>query len=107
LIKSHVTDYVSIFLLMEQLTCKLLIAGRVQRVSFRAWTRDRALELGVRGTVRNLPDGTVEAIVQGPKDKVEQLVKFLWKGPLLASVRSVQEQIIEQRVEYNDFRIEY
>lgn len=77
-------------------TCvRCLIAGRVQGVSFRASTREKAMELGVRGWVRNLPDGRVEALLQGEVEAVEALKKWLWRGPSLAQVVDVQSEMVE------------
>ncbi|ADE14247.1 acylphosphatase [Nitrosococcus halophilus Nc 4] len=69
---------------------RCLIDGRVQGVWFRASTRERAMELGVRGWVRNLPDGRVEALLQGEAEAVEALKQWLWQGPALAEVVDIQ-----------------
>ncbi|RLF50006.1 MAG: acylphosphatase [Thermoplasmata archaeon] len=53
----------------------LIFSGRVQGVFFRHHTRLWARELGVNGWVKNLPDGTVEAIFEGEKDAVEELIR--------------------------------
>ena len=74
---------------------RCLVAGRVQGVSFRASTREKAMELGVRGWVRNLPDGRVEALLQGEAEAVEALKKWLWRGPTLAQVVDVQPERVE------------
>lgn len=74
---------------------RCLVAGRVQGVSFRASTREKAMELGVRGWVRNLPDGRVEALLQGEAEAVEALKKWLWRGPTLAQVVDVQSERVE------------
>lgn len=66
------------------------ISGRVQGVWFRASTRKKAIELNVRGWVRNLPDGRVEALLQGEVEAVEALKQWLWQGPDLAEVIEVQ-----------------
>ncbi|ABA57400.1 Acylphosphatase [Nitrosococcus oceani ATCC 19707] len=77
-------------------TCvRCLIAGRVQGVWFRASTKEKAMELGVRGWVRNLPDGRVEALLQGEAEAVEALKKWLWRGPTLAQVVDVQSEMVE------------
>ncbi len=67
----------------------LFISGVVQGVSFRASTQEQAKRLGVAGWVRNLDDGRVEAVVQGPKDKVDELVQWCHKGPPAARVDKV------------------
>ncbi len=67
----------------------LVISGRVQGVWFRASTRRAADEFGVRGWVRNLADGRVEAIAEGDRASLEQLVKWAWQGPPAARVEAV------------------
>ncbi|MDX1804401.1 MAG: acylphosphatase [Alcanivorax sp.] len=65
------------------------IEGRVQGVSYRAWTRQQAMDLGLSGWVRNCQDGSVEALIQGPQAAVETLLALLWKGPAAARVTTV------------------
>ena len=69
---------------------RVRIDGRVQGVWFRGATRERATELGLDGWVRNLPDGSVEALFEGPHAAVEQALEFVRKGPPLARVTRVQ-----------------
>jgi len=66
------------------------ISGRVQGVFFRAWTRQKALEIGLAGTVMNRPDGTVEAHLRGPETKVARLEGMLWDGPPASMVEAVE-----------------
>jgi acylphosphatase len=58
-----------------------LVRGRVHGVGFRWWTRDRALELGLVGHVRNMADGRVEVCAQGGRDAVEELERLLREQP--------------------------
>ncbi|HEY8484703.1 MAG TPA: acylphosphatase [Longimicrobiales bacterium] len=67
------------------------VTGRVQGVGFRMWTCRRALELGLRGTVRNHPDGSVLVHVAGPAHLVDQLRSLLAQGPPAAAVERVEE----------------
>ena len=60
---------------------RLLISGRVQGVWFRASTREVATNLGLRGWVRNLPDGRVEVTAEGPDSQVEELIGWCHEGP--------------------------
>lgn len=62
------------------------VTGRVQGVSFRAWTQEQAEARGVSGWVRNRPDGSVEAVIAGPDDAVEALIAALHDGPPAAKV---------------------
>jgi len=66
------------------------VHGRVQGVFFRASTRERAVEAGVAGWVRNCPDGSVEAVLEGPPDAVEAVVAFCREGPGPARVERVE-----------------
>ena len=70
----------------------LLISGRVQGVFFRASTRQEATRLALAGWVRNLPDGRVEAVAQGPADAVQRLVEWFWHGVQFAKVTDVIEE---------------
>jgi acylphosphatase len=62
------------------------VHGHVQGVFFRETTRRRALAAGVTGWVRNRPDGTVEAVLEGEREAVERLVDFCREGPRGAAV---------------------
>jgi acylphosphatase len=57
------------------------VRGRVQGVFFRAEARDRASSLGLAGWVRNNLDGSVEAVFEGAKDRVESMVAWCRRGP--------------------------
>lgn len=65
---------------------RVVVAGLVQGVGFRWATAAEAERLGVAGHVRNLPDGTVEAEVEGPAGAVERILEWLAHGPRGASV---------------------
>ena len=65
------------------------ITGRVQGVGFRWWARSLATRLGVSGTVRNLPDGSVAVHARGTGEQIRQLHAELLHGPPGAHVRSV------------------
>lgn len=69
---------------------RFIIEGIVQGVFFRASTRERALELGVRGYARNLPDGRVEVLAVGDVQAVERLFEWLKVGPPSARVDKVE-----------------
>jgi acylphosphatase len=62
------------------------VTGRVQGVFFRGWTAERARALGVMGWVRNCPDGSVEAHVEGEEEAVGKLIEHMRSGPPGASV---------------------
>lgn len=60
---------------------RVSVRGHVQGVFFRETTRRRALAEGAAGWVRNLPDGSVEAVFEGERDAVERLISFVREGP--------------------------
>jgi acylphosphatase len=65
------------------------VTGRVQGVFFRASTRNRAVELGLTGWVRNMPDGAVEVLACGDDAALEALQEWLHEGPPMARVSGV------------------
>ncbi len=67
----------------------MYVSGRVQGVYYRATTRDTARETGVDGWVRNLDDGRVEAVFEGPEAAVEEMVKWCETGSEAADVDDV------------------
>ena len=69
---------------------RFLVSGRVQGVFFRASTRERALELGLRGHAVNLPDGRVEVLAGGGERAIEALAGWLRHGPPMARVERVE-----------------
>jgi acylphosphatase len=72
------------------------VRGRVQMVGFRAFVLDHADNLDVQGTVANQPDGSVECVVEGPRDQVEELVQWIREGPSSARVDAVD--VVEEPV---------
>jgi acylphosphatase len=71
---------------------RVLISGRVQGVFFRDTLQRLAEQSGVTGWVRNLPDGRVEAVFEGPAEEVRRLVEWARSGPRLAEVDDVAVQ---------------
>jgi acylphosphatase len=68
---------------------KVIVRGSVQGVFFRAEARDRARSLGLAGWVRNVPDGTVEAVFEGEDERVKSMVEWCSRGPAGARVGKV------------------
>jgi acylphosphatase len=73
-----------------KLCMRFFISGRVQGVWFRASTQEEAVKLGLTGWAANLPDGRVEVLACGEKEKLEQLHHWLKQGPELAKIDDVQ-----------------
>ncbi len=87
----------------EMITVHLTITGRVQGVGFRESMRAVAQALDVRGWVRNLADGNVEAVLQGDEGSVEQLVAWCHNGPPGANVKYVNADLIESDEQFIAF----
>jgi acylphosphatase len=78
------------------MNCKrLIISGRVQGVGFRVWMVEKARELGVSGWVRNRIDGSIEALVAGDTAAVEELLRLCRRGPRMAEVVSIEEDLAD------------
>lgn len=90
----------------EPVTVHAFVSGRVQGVAYRASLADEARRLRLCGFVRNLADGRVEYIAQGPDAAVAQLVEWSRQGPRWASVTDVEYQTLNESPAYEDFRIE-
>jgi acylphosphatase len=75
---------------MSTARARVVVRGRVQGVFFRAEARGQARSLDLGGWVRNNPDGTVEAVFEGDRDRVESMVDWCRRGPPLADVDDVQ-----------------
>jgi acylphosphatase len=86
---------------------RAVVDGRVQGVNFRYYAQRRATELGLTGYVRNLWDGTVEAVAEGSQPKVEELLAFLRVGPRSAFVTQVDTEWLAATGEFDRFEVRY
>lgn len=84
---------------------RCLVDGRVQGVAFRAWTREQAERLGVAGWVRNLPDGRVEALLQGEENVVNKMQSLLQEGSPWSRVNAVACSWVDEEKTYGAFSI--
>lgn len=84
----------------------VFVSGRVQGVYYRATTRDRADELGVDGWVKNLADGRVEAVFEGPEAAVEAMIDWCHDGSPAAEVEAVDIEY-ESPTGLESFEIRY
>jgi acylphosphatase len=83
------------------------IQGKVQGVGFRMWVRSTGTALGLRGSVRNLKDGSVEVNVAGPADAVATLERRLSQGPPGARVTGVVRATSRMPIPERGFQIEH
>lgn len=85
---------------------KLLISGLVQGVGYRFFAQRSAARHQVRGYVRNLDDGRVEALIQGGEAAVEAIKLDLATGPAYSQIDNIEEFVIDPDSRYSAFRIE-
>jgi len=85
----------------------VFISGRVQGVFFREYTKKKAKELGVKGWVKNLKDGRVEAVFEGEDKAVEEIVKWCWEGSPYARVENVETTEEDYSDEFGNFEIRW
>lgn len=85
----------------------IFVSGRVQGVFFRDHTQRWASSLNLTGWVKNIRDGRVEALAEGDKEKVEELISRLKEGPPSAQVDRVDVNWEDYKGEFKDFRITY
>lgn len=89
----------------DQEQAHVYVSGDVQGVFFRDSTRDKAEQLGLSGWVRNLPDGRVEALFEGPSEKVREMVRWCEQGPPHAGVEDVDAQFDAAQGDHSGFKV--
>jgi acylphosphatase len=92
---------------VAQARLQAIVHGRVQGVSFRYYTQLRARELGLTGYVRNLRDGSVQVVAEGPRLGTDQLLAFLHSGPPAAFVTRVETQWLQATGEFPRFEVRF
>lgn len=84
---------------------RIFVSGRVQGVFYRDNTRRWASSKELKGWVRNLPDGRVEALVEGDKESIQTLIGQMREGPPMARIDNMEVEWEEFKGEFSDFRI--
>jgi len=87
----------------EMTRVHLIVSGRVQGVSFRAYTIRTARAMGLAGWVRNLPSGEVEIVAEGAAETLDRLVQWARTGPSLARVDDLSVEHEPPTGEFSDF----
>ena len=85
----------------------VVFKGKVQGVFFRANTERKAIELRIAGWVRNRDDGSVQAVFEGPKNRIEDLITWCQKHQPYAKVDDIEISWEEYQNEFDDFEIRY
>ena len=86
---------------------RIIVHGIVQGVFFRANTVKAARDLGLKGYAKNMPDGTVEIVAEGPKDKIDELIEFCKKGPEAAEVSKIDIRFEKPKNEFDGFEVRH
>lgn len=91
----------------QKIQIRVRITGRVQGVFFRLKTKQEADRIGLKGWVRNLADGSVEALFEGDPEKLTQMEDWCRKGPPFSRVDHVQTETETNPADYKNFDILY
>lgn len=83
----------------------LIVSGHVQGVYYRSNSAETGLKLGLTGWSKNLPNGTVEIVAEGDKERIEELIKWCRKGPPSARVEGVDIRWEAPTGEFEAFRV--
>ncbi|MAG50841.1 acylphosphatase [archaeon] len=85
----------------------IFISGIVQGVFFRSNIKEKANKLNLKGFVKNLPNGKVEAIFEGKEENINEILKFCKKGPSGANIKDVEIKEGKVNNEFNSFEVRY
>lgn len=88
-----------------QESLRIFVSGKVQGVYYRASTAKKAKELGLKGWVKNMPDGRVELVAEGSAEALAELQRWCWQGPALAKVERVFAEHLPHQG-YRDFVVD-
>ena len=83
----------------------IIISGYVQGVFFRNNTKTKARNLGLKGFVRNVPNGDVEVVAEGNEKEINELIDFCRNGPMLSCVANLKIEYGEFKGEFDDFTV--
>ena len=90
---------------MPLIRAHVTISGRVQGVCYRMYTQEEAERRQLTGWVHNLPTGQVEAILEGERETIEDLIRWFHQGPPAAKVTKVETDWQPYRGDFPDFRV--
>jgi len=94
-------------MLLKFVRTHVFVTGDVQEVSFRYYAKQKAASLEIKGWVRNLPSGEVEAVFEGLDDRIKEMIEWCKKGPWLAKVNTVKVDFSDYRGEFEGFEIRH
>jgi acylphosphatase len=91
----------------KKIQVKAIISGRVQGVFYRAETKKAADKFGIQGYVKNMPNGSVEAVFEGDNSIVEKMLNWCKEGPPAARVENILSEKLEALSNFEAFLIQY
>ena len=91
----------------ESIRNHIFVSGKVQGVLFRDRTRRKARQIGVQGWVKNLPDNRVEMLLEGEKEKIQELIEWIKSEPFLVRVDNIEVKLEKYQNEFNNFEVKY
>lgn len=91
----------------DEARARVIFRGRVQGVFFRANAESRARELGLAGWVKNLPDGTVESVFEGPRKAIEEAIEWCKTSQPHARVTDADIDWEDYKGEFSSFEVRY
>jgi acylphosphatase len=92
---------------MARAQAHVYVSGRVQGVFFRAFVSEKAMDLGLTGWVRNLPDGRVEAVFEGEEEQIKETIARCREGPPHSVVRDVNVTFEKPTGKFSSFVVTY
>lgn len=87
------------------MSAHIFVMGFIQGVGFRRYIKKKAQVLGLKGWIKNLPDGRVEILAQGSKEDIAKLIKIAEKGNILSFVKGVVVDWQKDEENFSDFEI--
>ena len=85
----------------------IIVKGKVQGVFFRKYTQQKAVELSLKGWVKNRHDGNVEIFAQGDEEMIKQLLAWCWQGSPKSNVEAVESHDAGTNMQLNSFSVRY
>lgn len=86
---------------------RIIVSGKVQGVGYRYFSQMKAVQYGVKGWVKNLPDGSVEIIALGGNDQLEPFIEDLRKGNPFSKINNMEITEMDQMDPFQSFTIKY
>lgn len=90
---------------MQISSAHIHVHGKVQGVGYRWFVAQHAELLAIKGWVQNLPDGTVQCLVEGSQQNIELLIEHCKQGPVRSAVTTVEVQWLDPQNNFTEFRI--